>query len=126
MPDHYHIVIDTLEKFDMIKIKEDMNKYISREIILDLKNDHPEILEKLQIETPRRIGHQQYQYRLFQKGRYDFEIATDIKLFEKLEYMHDNPVRANLVEKPEDYPFSSARNYIHEDHSLIELDPLPI
>ena len=126
MPDHYHIVIDTLDRFDIIKIKEDMNKYISREIIQDLKIQNPEILEKLQIETPRRKGHRPNKYRLFQKGRYDFEIVTDIKLLEKLEYMHYNPVRANLVENPEDYPFSSARNYFQENNSLIELDPLPI
>ena len=67
-----------------------------------------------------------HEYRLFQKGRYDFEIITETKLLEKLEYMHDNPLRADLVENPEDYPFSSARNYILEDDVLIQLDPLPI
>ncbi|MFH1942706.1 MAG: hypothetical protein ABIL68_11460 [bacterium] len=40
--------------------------------------------------------------------------------------MHKNPVRAGLVEKPEDYLFSSARNYLLEDDSLIVIDPLPI
>ena len=103
-----------------------MNKYISRETIQDLKKQHPEILEKLQIETPRRKGHRPYKYRLFQKDRYDFENITETKLLKKLEYMHNNPLRANLVEKPEDYPFSSARNYMLEDDALIQLDPLPI
>ena len=30
---------------------------------------------------------------------------------EKLEYLHNNPVRAGLVEKPEDFLYSSARFY---------------
>jgi REP element-mobilizing transposase RayT len=30
---------------------------------------------------------------------------------QKLDYIHQNPVRAGLVEKPEDYLYSSARNY---------------
>ncbi len=30
---------------------------------------------------------------------------------ERLQYIHDNPVRAGIVEKPEDYLYSSARNY---------------
>jgi len=30
---------------------------------------------------------------------------------EKIDYLHNNPVRAGLVEKPEDYLYSSARNY---------------
>ena len=30
---------------------------------------------------------------------------------EKLMYLHNNPVRAGIVAKPEDYLYSSARNY---------------
>lgn len=30
---------------------------------------------------------------------------------QKIEYIHYNPVRAGIVEKPEDYLYSSARNY---------------
>jgi REP element-mobilizing transposase RayT len=30
---------------------------------------------------------------------------------EKIEYIHENPVRAGMVEKAEDYLYSSARNY---------------
>tara|TARA_R110002124_G_scaffold100985_1_gene248336 strand:- start:68 stop:190 length:123 start_codon:yes stop_codon:yes gene_type:complete len=28
-----------------------------------------------------------------------------------MKYIHDNPVRSGIVEKPEDYLYSSARNY---------------
>lgn len=30
---------------------------------------------------------------------------------QKIEYIHNNPVRAGIVEKPEDYLYSSGRNY---------------
>ena len=30
---------------------------------------------------------------------------------EKLNYIHNNPVKELIVERPEDYLFSSARNY---------------
>ncbi len=42
---------------------------------------------------------------------YDFNISTNEKLFEKLAYIHQNPVRRGLVAKPEDYPWSSFRTY---------------
>ncbi|HEX9971441.1 MAG TPA: hypothetical protein VGD14_05160 [bacterium] len=84
------------------------------------------MLQKLAIDSPPRSGHKHHEYRLFQKGDYDFQVITPKKLIEKLKYMHENPVRAKLVEKPEDYPFSSARNYILDDDSLIRLDKLPI
>ena len=40
----------------------------------------------------------------------------------KFLYIHNNPVKAGLVTKPEDYKYSSARNYINYDHSVIEVD----
>ena len=39
---------------------------------------------------------------------------------EKLEYLHNNPVRAGLVRKPEDYIYSSATNYA-EMESVLEV-----
>ena len=37
---------------------------------------------------------------------------------EKLEYLHNNPVRAGLVRKPEDYIYSSAGNYAEMESVL--------
>ncbi len=47
----------------------------------------------------------------WQAGYYDFNLFTERKVEEKLAYMHRNPVRAGLVDKPEDWPWSSARYY---------------
>ena len=45
---------------------------------------------------------------------------------QKLEYIHNNPVRAGIVVKPEDYLYSSARNYAGLDSPLdvLKLDVL--
>jgi hypothetical protein len=40
----------------------------------------------------------------------------------KLHYIHRNPVEAGLVNSPEEYKYSSARNYINNDHSVIKVD----
>jgi putative transposase len=42
---------------------------------------------------------------------HDFNVFTDAKRIEKLRYMHRNPVKAGLVERPEDWPWSSFRAY---------------
>jgi hypothetical protein len=39
----------------------------------------------------------------------------------KMKYIHENPVRAGIVEKPEDFLFSSARDYSGLK-GLIEID----
>jgi hypothetical protein len=40
----------------------------------------------------------------------------------KLHYIHNNPVEAGLVNKPESYKFSSAQNYVYADNSILEVD----
>ena len=40
--------------------------------------------------------------------------------WQKLEYIHQNPVKAGFVEKPEDYLYSSARDY-HGMKGLIQM-----
>jgi REP element-mobilizing transposase RayT len=40
---------------------------------------------------------------------YDFNIRTERKLRQKLAYIYENPVRAGLCKKPEDWPWSSYR-----------------
>ena len=42
---------------------------------------------------------------------HDFNVFSNDKRVEKLRYMHRNPVKAGLVEKPEDYLWSSYRVY---------------
>ena len=39
-------------------------------------------------------------------------IYSDKFLFQKMNYIHDNPVRAGIVENPDDYLYSSARDLV--------------
>jgi putative transposase len=42
---------------------------------------------------------------------YDFNVQTEAKRFEKLNYMHWNPMKRGLVDRPEDWGWSSYRYY---------------
>jgi hypothetical protein len=55
--------------------------------------------------------------------RFDDEFIRDQQMFwTKLNYIHSNPIKAELVNQAEKYKYSSARNYINDDHSIIEVD----
>jgi len=43
----------------------------------------------------------------WQPRYYDFNVHNEVKRVEKLRYMHRNPVKRGLVDKPEDWPWSS-------------------
>jgi putative transposase len=64
-----------------------------------------------------RPHYRNWRYKIWQQGAgYDFNVYTEHKLAEKIAYIHANPVRAGLAETPEQYPWSSAANYV--DHPV--------
>ena len=58
------------------------------------------------------------EYKVWQDGNQSKEIFTNSFFYEKLNYIHMNPVEDKIVEKPEEYLFSSARNYAGRDYLL--------
>jgi putative transposase len=53
---------------------------------------------------------------------YDFNVYNEEKRVEKLRYMHRNPVKRGLVEKPEDWPWSSFRHYATGIEGTVEIE----
>jgi putative transposase len=53
---------------------------------------------------------------------YDFNVVAEEKILEKLDYMHCNPVTRSLVDRPEQWRWSSYRFYELDDDSLIAMD----
>ena len=63
------------------------------------------------------------QKRKFWMQRFDDEVIRNEKMFwTKLHYIHNNPVEAGIVNSVEEYKYSSARNYVNNDHSIITVD----
>jgi putative transposase len=53
---------------------------------------------------------------------YDFNVMDESKVVEKLDYIHRNPVRRGLVDRPEQWRWSSYRFYELGDDSMIGMD----
>lgn len=104
MPDHLHTITDSPLKPS--KILQFMNGIISHRIIAYLKeHGHNASLRKLLRESGPR-GHK---YSLWEHHNNAFPIFSDGVLMQKVTYIHQNPVRAGLVNRPEDYRWSSVR-----------------
>jgi putative transposase len=58
----------------------------------------------------------------WQRRFYDFNVRTEVKRTEKLRYLDRNPVARGLVERAEDWPWSSFRYYSFGEQSLITID----
>ena len=53
---------------------------------------------------------------------YDFNVWSQHKESEKLHYMHQNPVTRGLVERPEDWPWSSFPAYANKEPGVVRIN----
>lgn len=60
--------------------------------------------------------------RLWQIRYYDYLVRSEKKRIEKLQYMHRNPVARGLVERPEDWRWSSFRHYATGCEGPVEIE----
>lgn len=67
------------------------------------------------------VSKQSRERPFWQPRYYDFNVYTEHKRIEKLRYMHRNPVRRGLVEKPEAWAWSSFRHYSIGEESRLEI-----
>ncbi len=62
-------------------------------------------------------------FKVWQNGYHAEKVYSNKFIRQKVNYIHNNPVIEKLVAKPEDYMFSSARNYAELDS---EIDIIPL
>lgn len=67
----------------------------------------------------RLIGNAEH---FWQKRYYDFNIRNYPQFVEKIRYIHRNPVKAGLCERPEDWEWSSFRHYATGSDGRIEIE----
>jgi REP-associated tyrosine transposase len=63
-------------------------------------------------------------YQVWQQYNMPMQCITPQFTLQKLNYIHMNPVKAGIVDKPEDYRYSSARNYFGNNEPLIGVKKL--
>jgi putative transposase len=70
------------------------------------------VMEAIKVGSTHRINAGRSESGLLWQPRFfDRAVRTVKEYYEKVEYIHLNPVRAGLVERAEDWPWSSLRDY---------------
>ncbi|MBS4063046.1 MAG: hypothetical protein KGZ74_00720, partial [Chitinophagaceae bacterium] len=68
------------------------------------------------MERAGRTNGNNASFQLWQQHNQPIELTTIEMLNQKLEYIHSNPVKAGIVDKAEEYLYSSARDYYCGKH----------
>ena len=77
------------------------------------------ILDRLHFA--RKTYKQDRQYQLWQEGSHAELVFSEEIMRQKLDYIHNNPVKRGYVEQPEHWRYCSAKHYLGEG-GLIEID----
>lgn len=81
------------------------------------------IMQKINISYAAYYNYKNNRIGPVFQDRFKSEIIFDERHFYGvIRYIHNNPVKANIVSKPEKYIWSSMREYIYNDHDIIHID----
>jgi REP element-mobilizing transposase RayT len=112
MSNHIHLVAHSSNGTISANIR-DIKKFTSKRIIETINTINESrrewLLNRFRFRACQHSRNESYQVWRHENHA-EFLYSPEF-IREKIEYIHDNPVRAGIVEKPEDYLYSSARNY---------------
>lgn len=88
-------------------------------LMIRCNNDHPSYLMRMVNGKYAKYFNKKYNYmgHLFQERYYSVEITGMPQLLETSRYIHLNPVRAELVEYPHEYKWSSYNIFTGEENN---------
>jgi putative transposase len=103
MSNHIHLIWQARGSNTMQKIQTSFMKHTSKEFKKQLKID--ESLKNYEVNATNR------NYNFWKRDSLSIDLFTPDVFYQKLNYIHYNPVKAGLCSFPEEYPYSSALFY---------------
>lgn len=115
MSNHLHMVVGVRDdKHTISDILRDFKKFTSKKIIACIEENPEESRKVWMLDRFWFVGNNDKKiknYKFWQDGNNIEQIQTYEFFHQKVNYIHNNPVKQEIVERPEDYLYSSARNY---------------
>ena len=105
MYNHIHIIWQLQAGRKRGEVQRDFLKHTAQEIKKDMLINHADELKAYLVNAKDR------EYQFWERNALSIEIWSEKVLLEKLNYMHENPVRAGICRFPEDYKYTSAQFY---------------
>jgi putative transposase len=119
MPEHVHIVLQPLPGAAMRRVLTLLKRPVTEQAVSWVRAYRPDFLQRM---TDRQPGGQ-VTYRFWLRGGgYDRNLRSAKDVHEKIAYDHNNPVRRGLVSRAEDWPWSSAREWITREPGPVPID----
>jgi REP element-mobilizing transposase RayT len=132
MSNHIHLLVQS-KKNNLSDIIRDFKKFTSQRIIASINSNEKESRKRWMLwlfTKEKATDTTPASYRFWQPDNHAEECFSLPFMWQKLNYIHNNPIRAGIVDKAEEYISSSAADYfygIQKGRVKIErIDPLVV
>ena len=109
MDNHFHLIWRISKGQKREDVQRDFLRFTSQQILKNFRNMNAEIVQKIEVNLKDR------KYQVWQRNSLSIELRSPDVFRQKINYIHENPVKAGLCIMEEDYKYSSARFYILND-----------
>jgi len=114
MSNHVHLVFSRSGSHSHSDILRDLKKFTSKKMIEAIQNNPEESRKEWMMRLFSEAGkmnNNNKDYQFWQQDNHPIELFSPLVTIQKIDYVHNNPVKAGIVEIPEYYLHSSARDY---------------
>ncbi len=126
MSNHVHLIVSSNSN-KIEHIVRDFKKYTSKQIVKAIEGNQFESRKEWMLNIFRYTGsnnNNNKDYQFWKQDYHPIELDTVQKLKVRLDYLHENPVRAAVVWEPWHYKYSSAIDYYTDEHGLLKIEHL--
>ena len=109
MPEHVHLLLSEPQRDTLAEALKSLKQGVSRRLLGSLP-------------LKPKTGLSGAPEHFWQKRYYDFNIRNYAQFVEKLRYIHRNPVKQGLCDRPEDWHWSSFRHYATGAEGRVEIE----
>jgi putative transposase len=123
MPNHVHFIFRS-KNGDPSGLIRDYKGFTSKKLLKTIQENPSENRREYFLHVFEKAGNARSnveKYQLWQQDNMPIELYSGHVIQQKLNYIHQNPVKAGLVIDPIDWKYSSARNYSGDD-SVLKID----
>ena len=124
MTSHVHMIVSSDNELSAIMrdMKSNTSRRLRKAIAHHPSESRREWILTMMANTGKENGNNK-DFQLWQQNNHPIELVSNHMIDQKLDYIHENPVKAGIVYNPEHYLYSSAKDYADE-RGLIEIDKL--
>ncbi len=114
MSNHVHFILSAKENFELSSILRDFKKHTSFKIRELIENNFYESRKEWMLNIFREAGlknRRNMNYQFWRQDNKPIELDTNKMSEQRLNYIHENPVKEGIVDQPYHYLYSSACDY---------------